>query len=161
VIIAGRITRDSEVRHTTNTGAAICSFDVAMSRRIRDAATGEWKDADPVFVPITVWGEQAERCGDRVKKGAPVYIEGRLQTSKWEDKVTKQMRSKLEVVAQRVQFLTRAAGSGVAFQAQADTAAIGAKVDSEQEYQQEQEAAPIGSKAKEQSLQDDEDDIPF
>ncbi|MDR3111568.1 MAG: single-stranded DNA-binding protein [Elusimicrobiota bacterium] len=103
VVMVGRLTKDPDVRHTP-AGKAVCSFDVAMSRRYKDAATGEWKDSDPVFVPVVVWGDQAERCGERLKKGFPVHIDGRLSTNKWtaQDGTT---RSRLEVVASRVQFL--------------------------------------------------------
>jgi single-strand DNA-binding protein len=71
---------------------------------VRDAVTGEWRDVDPTFVPVIVWGDQAERCGERLQKGVPVHVEGRLQTNKWSgsDGVK---RSRLEVVASRVQFL--------------------------------------------------------
>ncbi|WP_374128962.1 single-stranded DNA-binding protein [Candidatus Endomicrobiellum agilis] len=101
--MVGRLTRDPELRRT-GTGKAVCSFDIAIGRRIKDADTGEWKDADPTFVPIIVWGDQAERCGERLKKGVPVHVEGRLQSNKWEgNDGTK--RSRLEVVASRVQFL--------------------------------------------------------
>ncbi|MDR1942837.1 MAG: single-stranded DNA-binding protein [Endomicrobium sp.] len=104
VIMVGRLTRDPELRRT-GTGKAVCSFDIAISRRIKDSVTGEWKDADPTFVPVIVWGEQAERCGERLKKGSPVHVEGRLQTNKWEgNDGTK--RSRLEVVASRVQILS-------------------------------------------------------
>ena len=116
VIMVGRLTRDPELRRT-GTGKAVCSFDIAISRRIKDSVTGEWKDADPTFVPVIVWGEQAERCGERLKKGSPVRVEGRLQTNKWEgNDGTK--RSRLEVVASRVQILSVA---------RQDNAAIGAK----------------------------------
>jgi single-strand DNA-binding protein len=104
VILIGRLTRDPELRRTS-TGKAVCSFDIAIGRRIKDPVTSEWKDADPTFVPIIVWGDQAERCGERLKKGFPVHIDGRLQTNKWEgNDGTK--RSRLEVVASRIQFLS-------------------------------------------------------
>jgi single-strand DNA-binding protein len=104
VIMVGRLTRDPELRRT-GTGKAVCSFDIAISRRIKDSATGEWKDADPTFVPVIVWGEQAERRAERLKKGSSVHVEGRLQTNKWEgnDGIK---RSRLEVVASRVQILS-------------------------------------------------------
>ncbi|MCL1972190.1 MAG: single-stranded DNA-binding protein [Endomicrobia bacterium] len=104
VMLVGRLTRDPELRRTS-TGKAVCSFDIAISRRMKDQATGEWKDADPTFVPVIVWGDQAERCGERLKKGVPVHVEGRLQTNKWEG-TDGQKRSRLEVIASRVQFLS-------------------------------------------------------
>jgi single-strand DNA-binding protein len=103
VVIVGRLTRDPELRRT-DTGKAVCLFDIAISRRMKDSVTGEWKDADPTFVPIIVWDNLAEKCYERLKKGFPVHVEGRLKTNKWErnDGIKK---SRLEVVASRVQFL--------------------------------------------------------
>ncbi|MDR0401660.1 MAG: single-stranded DNA-binding protein [Endomicrobium sp.] len=103
VIVAGRLTRDPELRRT-GTGKAVCSFDIAVSRKVKDIITNEWRDVDPTFVPIVVWGDQAERCDNKLKKGNPVYIEGRLQTNKWETSDGSK-RSRLEVIALRVQFL--------------------------------------------------------
>jgi single-strand DNA-binding protein len=105
VILVGRLTRDPELKRTT-TSKSVCRFDIAMSRRFKDQVTGEWKDSDPTFVPIIVWGDQAERCAERLKKGIPVYIEGRLQTSSWQS-TDGSKRSRLEVVASRVQFLVK------------------------------------------------------
>ncbi|MDR0617412.1 MAG: single-stranded DNA-binding protein [Endomicrobium sp.] len=141
VILVGRLTRDPDLRRTS-TGKAVCSFDIAMSRRMKDSATGQWKDADPTFVPIIVWGDQAERCSERLKKGLPVHVEGRLQTNKWEgnDGVK---RSRLEVVASRIQFLT--------FVKQ-DSVAIGEKsVDATNESQGRYDDDGVG----------DDEDIPF
>jgi single-strand DNA-binding protein len=104
VMLIGRLTRDPDLRRTS-TGRAVCSFDIAVPRRIKDSVTNEWKDADPAFVSIIVWGEQAERCGERLKKGLPVYVEGRCQTHNWEGKDGTK-RSRLEVVASRVQILS-------------------------------------------------------
>jgi single-strand DNA-binding protein len=138
--MVGRLTRDPELRRT-GTGKAVCSFDIAIGRRIKDADTGEWKDADPTFVPIIVWGDQAERCGERLKKGVPVHVEGRLQSNKWEgNDGTK--RSRLEVVASRVQFL---------FIARQESAPIDAKpVDSINE-----------SQGQSDNINNDNDEIPF
>jgi single-strand DNA-binding protein len=102
--MVGRLTRDPELRRT-NTGKAVCSFDIAISRRTKDLATGEWKDADPTFVPVIVWEVQAERCAEKLKKGLPVCVEGRLKTNSWTG-ADGQKRSRLEVVATRVQFLS-------------------------------------------------------
>lgn len=112
VVMVGRLTRDPEFRRT-GIGKAVCSFDIAISRRMKDSVTGEWKDADPTFVPIIVWDVQAERCGERLKKGLSVHVEGRLQTNKWEG-ADGTRRSRLEVVASRVQFLSVTKQSNVA-----------------------------------------------
>ncbi len=105
VILVGRLTRDPELKRTS-TSKSICRFDIAMSTRIKDQATGEWKDSEPTYVPIVVWGDQADRCADRLRKGMPVYVEGRLKSSSWQAQDGSK-RSRLEVVASRVQFLVR------------------------------------------------------
>jgi single-strand DNA-binding protein len=120
--MVGRLTRDPELRRT-NTGKAVCSFDIAISRRMKDPATGEWKDADPTFVPVIVWEAQAERCAERLKKGLPVHVEGRLKTNSWIG-ADGQKRSRLEVVATRVQFLSIVKQSNVAIGAKPIEAAI-------------------------------------
>ena len=142
VMMVGRLTRDPELRRT-GTGKAVCSFDIAMSRRFKDQATGEWKDGDPTFVPIVVWGEMAERCGERLKKGVPVHVEGRLQTNKWEG-TDGTKRSRLEVIASRVQFLSIV---------KQESAAIGAKADDSSGVAETPSAAS--------SNDDDYEDIPF
>ena len=105
VILVGRLTRDPELKRTT-TSKSVCRFDIAMSTRIKDQVTGELRDSDPTYVPIIVWGDQADRCNDRLKKGMPVYVEGRLRSNSWQA-ADGTKRSRLEVVASRVQFLVR------------------------------------------------------
>ena len=102
VMIAGRLTRDPDLRFTQK-GMGVCSFDVAVNRRYKDAATGEWKD-DTTYVPVTVWGPMGEKCKERAKTGTPVHVEGRLSNSEYVDK-TGQKRKVMRVVARRVQFL--------------------------------------------------------
>ncbi|MHB9155933.1 MAG: single-stranded DNA-binding protein [Endomicrobiales bacterium] len=110
VTLVGRLTRDPEVRFTTK-GQGMCRFDIAVNRRYKDN-TGNWQD-DVSFIPVVVWGEAANRCGERLKKGLPVHVEGRLQSRSWETKEG-QKRTTLEVVARRVQFLSRVSGEGEA-----------------------------------------------
>ena len=105
VILVGRLTRDPELKRTS-TSKSVCRFDIAMSSRIKDQVTGEWRDSDPTYVPIIVWGDQADRCNDRLRKGMPVYVEGRLRSNSWQSSDGTK-RSRLEVVASRVQFLVR------------------------------------------------------
>ncbi|MGA2090799.1 MAG: single-stranded DNA-binding protein [Endomicrobiales bacterium] len=103
VTLVGRLTRDPEVRFTAK-GDAVCSFDIAVNRRFK-STTGEWKD-DTTFIGVVVWGESAKRCGERLKKGFPVHVEGRIQSRQWETKEG-QKRTTIEVVARRVQFLSK------------------------------------------------------
>ena len=57
---------------------------MAVNRRFKDGM-GEWRE-EATFVPVTVWREAAERCRERLKKGSPVYVEGRLRSTSWETK---------------------------------------------------------------------------
>ena len=107
VVLSGRLTRDPETFFTQG-GVAKCSFSLAVNRRVKDSKTGEWKD-DVFFMPVVVWREQAERCKDKLRKGSPVTVEGRLRGREYEDK-SGQKRSVLEVEASRVQFLALAGG---------------------------------------------------
>jgi len=110
VLISGNLGQDPDFRMTPK-GTAVCHFRVATTRRYKDNATGEWKD-DTAWVPVDVWGDAAERLRDKLKKGSPVHVEGRLKSREYEDK-TGNKRFVLEVVARRVQFLAKS-GAGVA-----------------------------------------------
>ena len=110
VLLVGRLTRDPNVAFTQK-GQAVCRCDIAVNRRYLDATTNEWKD-DTVFVPVVVWGAAADRCKDRVKKGTPIQVEGRLTSSEYTDKTTGQTRKSLQVTARRVQILESNAAGG-------------------------------------------------
>ena len=109
VLLVGRLTRDPNVSFTQK-GQAVCRCDIAVNRRYLDATTNEWKD-DTVFVPIVVWGAAAERCKDRVKKGTPIFVEGRLTSSEYTDKNTGQTRKSMQVTARRIQILESGAAA--------------------------------------------------
>ena len=106
VMLTGRLTRDPEFM-STQSGVAKCWFSVAVNRRYRDKVSGEWKD-DTAFVPVVVWRDAAQRCKEKLKKGSPVHVEGRLRSRKFEDKASGAQRTVLEVEARRVQFLAAA-----------------------------------------------------
>ena len=110
VLLVGRLTRDPNVTFTQK-GQAVCRCDIAVNRRYLDATTNEWKD-DTVFVPVVVWGAAAERCKDRVKKGTPISVEGRLTSSEYTDKTTGQTRKSMQVTARRIQILESGAAGG-------------------------------------------------
>lgn len=122
VQLIGRLTRDPELKFTT-AGTALCRFDLAVNRRYKDTKSGEWKD-DTSFIPVVVWRETAQRCGDRLKKGSPAYVEGRLKSRAWETKEG-QKRTTLEVEARTVQFMEKAEG-GAGAPAGDDEPALGA-----------------------------------
>lgn len=103
-IVVGRVTKDLELRFTPS-NQAVCTFSIATNRNFKDSQTGEWKEVTS-FLSIVAWGKQAEVAADRLKKGSAVYVEGRLQSRNWETKQGEK-RSAIEIIAERLQFLTR------------------------------------------------------
>ncbi len=125
VMLMGNLTRDPELRYTSG-GAAVASFGLAVNRRFKQGE--EWKE-DVCFVDITVWAKQAENCTEYLHKGSLVFVEGRLNYQTWEGDGG-QKRSKLEVVANTVQFLSRpGGGKGPADVAEGSPGAPGEKDD--------------------------------
>lgn len=104
VSVIGRLTREPEIRRTANS-KSVCKFDIAISSRFKDKATGEWKDGEPTFIPIVVWSENTNKF-ESLKKGMPVLVEGRLQTNSW-TATDGTKKSRLEVVASRLQILVK------------------------------------------------------
>ncbi|MBY4797787.1 single-stranded DNA-binding protein [Collinsella sp. AGMB00827] len=103
VVISGNLTRDPEMRATSG-GTQVMSFGVAVNDRRRNQQTGEWEDY-PNFVDCTMFGTRAEAVSRYLSKGAKVAIEGKLRYSSWER--DGQRRSKLEVVVDEIEFLSR------------------------------------------------------
>ncbi len=107
--ILGNLTRDPEMRYTPN-GQAVSSFTVATNRKWKGrdgAADGE----DTQYHDIVVWGKQAESITPMLKKGGPVFIEGRLQTRNWEGQDGVK-RYKTEIIAENVIVLGSRSGGG-------------------------------------------------
>src|SRR3982750_3815330 len=102
VLLLGNVTRDPEVRYTPK-GSAVCDLGVAVNRAYT-TDSGE-KREEVTFVDVTLWGRTAEVANEYLKKGRPVFIEGRLQMDSWDDKQTGQKRSRLRVVAENMQLL--------------------------------------------------------
>ena len=103
VILTGNLTFDPELRSLPS-GMSVCKLRVAVNARRKNNATGDWEDK-PNYFDVTVWGPQGENCARYLSKGRPVAIDGRLEWSEWADKETGKNRSKVEVVADTVQFL--------------------------------------------------------
>jgi len=97
VFLMGHITKDVETTFTAG-GMAIAKFTLAVNDYHKD------KDATVSFIDITAFGKQAEVLGN-VKKGDPLFVEGRLQQDRWQDKTTGANRSKLGVILTSFQFL--------------------------------------------------------
>ncbi|AYD41364.1 single-stranded DNA-binding protein [Clostridium fermenticellae] len=99
VVLIGRLTKDPELKFTPGTGAAVTTFTIAIDRRFsRDGQ----READ--FIPIVVWGKQAESTANYMSKGKLIGISGRIQTRSYEAKDGSR-RYVTEVVADEVQFL--------------------------------------------------------
>jgi len=122
VFLAGNLTREPELRHISN-GSAVADLRLAINRRYRDQNDKDREEV--VYVSVTVWGKTAENCSQYLTKGSPVLVEGRLKLDEWEKDGQKQ--SRLGVVAERVQFLSRGSGSGAARGEFDDTSARGSK----------------------------------
>ncbi|MFN0008698.1 MAG: single-stranded DNA-binding protein [Planctomycetota bacterium] len=110
VILMGNLTRDPELRYTPN-NMAICKIGLAVNRRFKDGATGEWKE-EPTFVDVTIFGARGEAFQRFHTKGKPAFIEGSLRLDQWEDKNGGGKRSKLYVVADNWEFVGAGGGPG-------------------------------------------------
>jgi single-strand DNA-binding protein len=104
VRLMGNVTRDIELRHTQS-GTVLCDVGLAITRRLK-VDSGEKKE-ETVFVDVTLWGRQAEIAAEYVKKGDPLFVSGRLHLDRWTDKQSNQERTKLKVVGEGIQLLTR------------------------------------------------------
>ena len=108
-IIVGNLGNDPEIRYSAN-GNAIASISVATSDRWKDKNTGEQQERTECH-RVKLFGRQAELAGEYLKKGSQVYIEGRIQTSKYQDKDGND-RWSTEIVARDMTFLGGRTGAG-------------------------------------------------
>jgi single-strand DNA-binding protein len=109
VLLMGNLTRDPELRVTPK-GTPICQFGLAINRQFK-MESGESRE-EVIFVDIEAWGKQGETIAKYCTKGKPLYVEGRLKFDQWEDKNTKEKRSKMRVVLEQFQFLGDSRGGG-------------------------------------------------
>ena len=120
-MVIGNLGNDPEIRYTQK-GAAVATFSVAT--------TEKWKDADGVqqehtdWHRIVAWKGLAEICGDHLKKGSKVYIEGKIQTRKWEENGI--IRYTTEIIAKSMEML---GGKNVDKESASPSAARGNNVD--------------------------------
>lgn len=108
VMLMGNLTRDPEIKYTPK-GTAVAELGLAVNR-VYTTDQGERRE-ETTFVDVSLWGRQAEIAGEYLKKGRPVYIEGRLKLDSWDDKQSGQKRSKLKVVGEMIQLLGGREGS--------------------------------------------------
>jgi single-strand DNA-binding protein len=102
VFLMGRLTFDPELRRTPS-GTAVTELRMAVNRQY-SSREGE-RNEETLFIDVTVWDRQAENCCQYLKKGRSVHVEGHLKMDTWDDKTTGEKRSKVKVLAERVQFL--------------------------------------------------------
>ena len=107
VMLIGNLGKDPEVRYTTS-GSAVASFPLATTEKYKNKS-GEWEEKTE-WHNVTLWARLAEIAGEYLSKGKTVYIEGRLQTRKWQDKEGKD-RYTTEIVGEKMQMLS-AKGDG-------------------------------------------------
>ncbi len=150
VILIGNLGRDPETRYTTG-GDAVTNLRIATTDVWKDKA-GE-KQEKTEWHTVVLFGRQAEIAGEYLKKGRPVYIEGRLQTRKWTDKEGVEKYS-TEVVGDRMQLLGSREGGG------GDTEFAGGGGSAKREGGGSTGSAKPAGGAK-KNVDDFDDDIPF
>src|SRR5216117_3575796 len=147
VILLGNLTRDPEVRYTPK-GSAVCDLGLAVNR-VYTLDSGE-KREEVTYVDVVLWARLAEIAGEYLKKGRPVFIEGRLQLDTWDDKQSGQKRSKLRVIGETMQLLGgRPPGAG------------GGTAEAGEGGRESRSSKPAPPPKAAPSAPDDDDEIPF
>ena len=155
VIIIGNLGKDPEVRYMPS-GSAICNITVATSRQWKDKTSGE-RQEETEWHRITFFDRMAEIAGEYLKKGKPVYVEGRLKTRKYTDKDGVEKYA-TDIVATEMQLLGGREGGG------SGGDEMGGGHAPQQRTAPPQRQAPVANKAPAKSntgFDDMDDDIPF
>jgi single-strand DNA-binding protein len=157
VMLMGNLTRDPELRYTPN-NTAVANLGMAINRTWFNKQTNE-KQEETTFVDLEAWGRTAEVLNQYLKKGRPLYVEGRLKLDQWQDKESGANRSKLKIVVETFEFLDSRTGgggedSGGGYPQQGGRASGGAR-----SAPAPASAAPASAAPAHQPV--DEDDIPF
>lgn len=166
VILVGNLGRDPEVRYSPE-GSAICNLSLATTSQWKDKNSGE-KREETEWHRVVMYNRLAEIAGEYLKKGRPVYIEGRLKTRKWQDKDTGADRFSTEIVADQMQMLGgREGGDGGGY----GGGGGGGGFDDAPQQQRAPRQAPAARPAPQRAtpaqnnnpanLSDMDDDIPF
>ena len=150
VLLMGNLTRDPELRVTPK-GTSICQFSLAINRQFK-MESGESRE-EVIYVDIEAWGKQGETIAKYVTKGRPLFVEGRLRLDQWEDKNTKEKRSRMKVVLENFQFLgdNRGGGAGA-------TASAG---EGDQPPSPERHSPPARGGTKPGAQENLDEDVPF
>lgn len=153
VSITGNLTRDPELRSTAG-GTAVMSFGIAVNDYRKNQQTGEWEDY-PNFIDCTMFGVRAQSVSRFLSKGSKVAIEGKLRWSQWER--DGQKRSKIEVIVDEIEFMSRQQGQLGSEPVYGAPAAAPAQA--QQPYQQQMGGMPQAVGPVTGTIYDD--DIPF
>src|SRR6056297_274089 len=151
VVLVGRLTRDAELKYTSN-GSAVCKFSLALNRRKK---TGDTWGEEANFFDIVLWGRQGEAIHQYLGKGKQVAVQGELRQNRWEQ--DGQPRSKVEIHALNVQLLSGGPSGGTSGGTSGGSRGPGRNSDSQ--------ASPPDNSPKGGAYgggpEDFEDDIPF
>src|SRR5271170_3403902 len=109
VILVGNVGKDPEVRYSQS-GTPVANFSLATNERFKDRS-GEWQDRTE-WHNIVAWQRLAEIVGEYVAKGSKVYVEGKLQTTSWEDRQSGERKYRTEIVARELLLLGSRENSG-------------------------------------------------
>ncbi|MGD0164703.1 MAG: single-stranded DNA-binding protein [Candidatus Sulfotelmatobacter sp.] len=109
VILVGNVGKDPEVRYSQS-GTPVANFSLATNERFKDRS-GEWQDRTE-WHNIVAWQRLAEIVGEYVAKGSKVYVEGKLQTTSWEDRQSGERKYRTEIVARDLLLLGPRENSG-------------------------------------------------
>lgn len=137
VILLGHVGKDPDIRYSQS-GTAVANFSLATTERWKDKNTGE-KQERTEWHRCTAWGRSAEVIGEYVKKGSPLFVAGKLQTRKWQDKEGVD-RYTTEIVVDEFQLLGGRGGG---------------------DQQEDARPATSASKKPAASQQDFDDEVPF
>lgn len=140
VILIGNLGKDPEVRYTPS-GLAVANITLATSESWKDKTSGEMQEKTE-WHRVVFYQRLAEIAGEYLRKGSKVFVEGRLQTRKWQDKTTGQDKYTTEIIADNMQMLDSKGGSS-------DSASY------------EKPAAAMASAGAAPALETFDDDIPF
>ncbi len=156
VILVGNLGKDPEIRYSPN-GGAVANITIATSESWKDKVSGE-KQEKTEWHRVVFFGRLAEIAGEYLKKGAQIYVEGRLQTRKWQDKEGKD-RYTTEIVANEMQMLGSREGRG----APADHGDFDQSASSNESRPAARApaGAPVGAPSSSGGMGDFDDDIPF
>jgi len=144
--LIGNLTQDPEVRSLTS-GTPVAEFGLAVNRRYKDR-NGEWQE-ETLFIQIESWGRLAEFCGDWLKKGRRVFVEGRLKLDSWEARDGSK-RSRIKVRADRIQFADARPSEG-----------SGDSSPQRESMPPQESSNPSNSKPGSESPASTDDDLPF